>query len=222
MGSAAHRGSKPVNPLASLPLKRRGKDHRASLRVTCAQNVEAPTLCWLSRLKLPVQISSYQTSSRCGLAPIPYAGRKLLPHQGSNEFSIPKYYLNCEATRCGWNLKKTIVAWAVDLISIVWKTVRKMLIGNSWGRRKVGRYTRRQPDVRERSLQALRERERERESVCVTNEAKGSVQIEWGLYHRGGKYLTWTLAPCSSNSYCIGSYTGLLSRAGNFINKLPN
>ena len=47
-----------------------------------------PSRCLLSRPELSVDISSYLNSSRCLIAPIPYVGRKFLPHWRSNHSRI--------------------------------------------------------------------------------------------------------------------------------------
>ena len=48
--------------LTSTCLQTEVKHHPASIRVTC-QHVEFPSHCWLSRVKLSLQISSYPNSS---------------------------------------------------------------------------------------------------------------------------------------------------------------
>ena len=62
------------------------KDHPASLRVTCGQQVSFPSLCWFLRPGL--LIGATQIPHDAEMTTNPYAGRKFLTHRESNQRRI--------------------------------------------------------------------------------------------------------------------------------------
>ena len=67
-------------------------DHPASVGVTCGQQVESLSRCWLSSPELHLHISSYQLSHNSGFLPMPYTSRKP-SHLELNQVCIPQYEL---------------------------------------------------------------------------------------------------------------------------------
>ena len=83
-------------------------DHPISLGMICGQQIGSPSKCWLSRLKLPLQISNYPNSSWCLVGTNPIYWPKNLSLQESNQLwsynmSSKPYALNHGTT--GWDLE---------------------------------------------------------------------------------------------------------------------